>query len=405
MATRLLVAEQDLDIRKQITDMVAENEEFEVIGFARDGQEAIEMTMQFHPSVVLIAFDLPGISGPATCETIDTIAPRVYPILMTDSRTPDKIDMALRSGARALLTKPLDTYHFNTVLQALIETMTRCESHDCRQWEDPSRYPKIISVTGAKGGIGKSSVAVNLAVALAKEAPDNVAVIDLCTQFGDVATMFNVTPRYTIMDMMENSREPEADLVTGYMTKHPSGVHVLVAASTPVHYEAIGADYLENLLYVLKRLYKYVIVDIPPILHTASVQVLAHSNMVVLVANLTDLATIADTKKFYDTLVAQNVPKHGIKIALNRVARNSPVSVSDVQDIIGCEIIGQIPNDSRLPSAVNQGVPLFLFEADSPFSNSIRQMASVVALGSSAAEQPKNFSTMMAGLLGSLFGR
>ncbi len=404
MATRLLVAGFDTELRHQISQLTNENHSYEVVGIARDGQETIEMAMQLQPHIILIAYDLPGITGPQTCEMLSAIAPGILSVLVCETKSSDRVDMALRSGARALVAKPVDAGMFDALLNQLMDTKKRRESDDFKQWEDPTRYPKIITVTGAKGGVGKSSIAVNLAVSLAKQLPNKVAIVDLCTQFGDVATMLNIAPKHTIIDMLTHCKELEPDLVQSHMTKHSSGVHALVASITPIHFDAISVEAMENLLYVLKRMYRYVIIDVPPILHQASLRLLANSNYVMLVANLFDLTTIADTKKFNDTLISENIAREKIKIVLNRVSKSNAVNIGDIEKMLDCDIIAQIPDESRLVNAVNQGVPLVSMDGDSAFAQHLNELANTLSGTSSRIIKPNKFAAMMAGIMGGMLG-
>lgn len=403
MPVRLLIAEKQPEIRQQILDMAIAPEQYELAGCARDGQETIELAMTLSPDIVIVADDIPGINSLQTCEILSTIAPNVLTVIASDAKTVERMDIAMRAGARAFITKPIDPRQFATMTGLLEDLRSRMKSDEYMEWNDSSRYPKILTVTGAKGGVGKTSVAVNLAVSLAKHLPEKVALLDMCTQFGDVATMMNIAPRNTIVDMVAHTRELESDVVQSYMTKHASGVHVLITTATPVPYDAISAQCMENLLYILRRLYRYVVIDIPPMLNPASLQLLSRSNYVILVANLWDLATIAGTKTLYDTLVAENISKKVIKVALNRVSRSNAVQMGDIAKILDCEILAEIPNDQRLVSSVNQGVPLMMNDIDTPFARSFDQIAATLMGKEPDEVKPKKLTSILSNIFGGIF--
>ncbi|HUV06069.1 MAG TPA: AAA family ATPase [Armatimonadota bacterium] len=379
MSVRVLIAERDPALRNQIRDTVASFEGCEVVGMARDGQETIQMAVLLIPHVAVISQDLPGISGLQACEILSALAPDVMSVLVTSGKAQDKLDSAMRAGARAVITKPLDDSQLRTVINELAELRKRRESPEVLDWRDPSRFPKVVSVTGAKGGVGKTTIAVNLAVLLAKRLPNRVAIVDLYTQFGDIAMMLNVTPKHTIAEMESLCDEVDTDLVQSYVTKHPSGVHVLAASVTPVPLSAVSAECLDSLLYVLKRTYRYVVLDVPPILHEATLHALAHSNMVLLIANLFDLTTASDTKKIYDALQQEHISKENIKIVLNRVLKANRLRTADIERMFDCDILAQIPNDRRMVTSVNQGIPLALSDGDSPIGRSFTMLADAVA--------------------------
>lgn len=360
-------------------EMVGSKDGHEVVALARDGQEAIQMAMQLVPHLAFISHDLPGISGLQTCETLSALAPDIMLVLISDSKSQSRMENAMRAGARALITKPLDGSHLSALIDELAAARQRRESSEVLEWKDPSGYPKVISVTGAKGGVGKTTVAVNLAVLLAKRLPNKVALIDLYAQFGDVATMMNITPKHTVAELAPICDELDADLLQTYITKHRSGVHVLVASVKPVPLDAVTAKCLDNLLYTLKRSYRYVIIDLPPMLHESTLHVLAHSNTILLIANLFELTTATDSKRFFDALQQEHISKDNIGVVLNRVSKANRLNTADVQRMLDCGILAEIPNDRRLVTAVNQGVPFVLNDGDSPVARSFEVLAEAVA--------------------------
>ncbi len=378
MSVRVLVAEYDQKARDALRELICTASKCEVVGLARDGHEAVQMAMQYVPHIAFISYDLPGISGPQTCEMLSALAPDVMSVLLSDGQSQDRVECAMRSGARAFVRKSLQELEMGGLISSLAEVRDRRESAEVQEWRDPARFPRVVSVTGAKGGVGKSTVAVNLAVLLAKRLPNKVALVDMYTQFGDVAAMLNLTPKRTIAELVPDTKELDADLVANYITKHPAGLHVLVASLDPLPLDAVSVECLDQLLYVLKRTYRYVIVDMPPMLHAATLHVLARSNTILLVANLFDLTTAADTKKLYGALRDEHIAKENIKVVLNRVSKVNRLRTTDIEQMFDCGVLAHIPNDRRLVNAVNQGVPLMMNDGDSPLGRSMSRLATEV---------------------------
>lgn len=380
MSVRVLVAEYDRAVRDETKEMVTSDVGCDVVGLARDGQEAIQLALQSAPHVAIISYDLPGMSGPQTCEILNVLAPDVMTVLLATARTPEQVDRAMRSGARAILSRPLDPAQLRSVVEELDSIRTRRESSDVLQWADPSLFPRIISITGAKGGVGKTTIAVNLAVVLAQDSPEHVVLVDLYTQFGDIPTMMNFVPSGTVVDMVPICRELDENVVANYTTRHASGVDVLITSEDPLPPDAVNTECLDNLFYILKHRYRYIIVDVPPMLHSTTLHVLVNSNLVLLVASLTDLTTLTDTKKLYDALRNEHISRESIGVILNRISRSSRIKAAELEDMYDHRMIAQVENDDRVTAAANEGKPLTMIDRNSPFSRGMRSLADVLTV-------------------------
>lgn len=379
MKTRVLIAERDRATRNSIREMIGEGGDFDVVGLARDSQEAIQLAVQLSPDVALIAYDLPGLTGMQTCEILSSLAPGIMIGLITDAKTPERLDKALSCGARAVIAKPLSADQVYSLVSELAELKQRRGSTETLQWADPARYPKIIAVTGAKGGVGKSTIAANLSTVMAWQDPDAVMLIDFYTQFGDIPTMFNFTPKGTIADIMPVCADLDVDLVNSYVTRHSSGVHLLVMSVEPLPPEVVDLECLDSLIYVLKSQYRYIIVDMPPVLYTTTLHVLTHSSMILLIANLRDLTTLTDTRKLYGMLRSERISNDSVGIVLNRTSRTDKLRLQDVQQMFECQIVAQVPDYDKVTTAINEGRPAVLMDRNSVFTRGIQQIASAIS--------------------------
>lgn len=375
MPIKILIADCDQMRRNQIRDFVRELPECEIVGTVRDGEEAIQSTVQLAPDVALISYDLPGISGMQACDVINAIAPDTMVAILSDINQQSRLESAMTSGARAFICNPPDFIRINKVIHDLYEISDRRKSSKYQDWKDPNKYSKVISITAGKGGVGKTTICSNLAVTLANIYRNNVMLLDLYSQFGDISTMLNVSQKLTIADMNASSSDLDPELLRNYITEHSSGVHVLTTSNRPIPIDYININLLEDLIHILKRMYKYIIIDVPPFLFNSTIRILSISNKILLIANLMDLTAVADTRKFIDALQYEEISKEKISLIINRISKTNKLNFADVEQALSTKIIARIPEDERVVNSINEGVPLVLSYPDSQFGSSFRSLA------------------------------
>lgn len=387
---RILIADSQPSTREQVRAHVSSDPDMEIVGLARDGQEALQMAHELRPDVALLAADLAVQDGFQTAEFLAAATDLpTESILLSDLDTADQLRRAMRAGAREHLTRPVARLVLLKAVHDIADEQRRRRSAAFTDAADPKRVTRLLAVGGAKGGIGKTTLAVNLAVAIAQETREPTVLVDLYTQFGDVAMLLNLSPRRTLSELTTLAPgELDAQILEDCMEHHSSGLRVLFSARTPVALDTLSAAFLETALGLLKQRFRYVVVDVPPILHASTLHILSHATTVVLIANLYDLTTINDTRLLYDTLDGKYVAQEKIRVVLNRVSRQNRIVLADIEQALGHPIAAQIPNDGKIvPASVNQGVPFVLSKPDSAVGQSVRQLArTLVGLPSASAD-------------------
>lgn len=273
---------------------------------------------------------------------------------------------AMRMGATDAIALPLRK-------EELKQAAEEAESRH-RLQGTPEKEGRVITVCGAKGGVGKTTLSVNLAVAFSKYEL-KVAVLDADLQFGDIAIMFDTQPKRTMYELV---LEPEGDLsalLDRYMIHHSSGVDILAAPHRPEFSEVITGEHMTAIIKSLKNKYDIVIIDTPPSLMETGLVALENAADILLITSM-ELPTLKNSKLCMETLQSLGL-KDRIKVILNRDSEIEGLRLKSVEQVLGSEVFCRIPSEGKVvvPS-VNTGIPFVLTHSRTPVARSIFSLAS-----------------------------
>ncbi|MFO8140991.1 MAG: response regulator [Marinobacter sp.] len=342
----------------------------DVVGYARDGLEVVQITSHLHPDIVFIETDMAGIDGFEACKMAVAAAPETACVIVAEQINGELREKAMRSGARAIISLEDETLDLYELIKQLIETQGVKEKPEYKLATDPEKVPMAVAVTSAKGGAGKTTVASNLAVAFAKRFTDEVVLVDFFGQFGNVALSLDLEPPTTIADLL-GYEDLDVDLVDGHLVKHETGLRVLAGVPRGIQENLANIDIpdLASMLGMLRRRYRFVLFDIQPLLWPATPYVLSRCQQILLLCGLDDIAAIRDTAALVGTLVNANIPKERIRLVANQVDRSNEFSVRDLEEATGMKVWAQIPKDTQVASnARNAGVPFVQDRPQAPIS-------------------------------------
>jgi pilus assembly protein CpaE len=233
---------------------------------------------------------------------------------------------------------------------------------------------RIVTVFSAKGGCGKTTLATNMAAALAARGRREVALVDLDLAFGDVAIALQLFPAHTIADAVPLGENLDYGSLQSLLTPHSPGLTTLVAPVEPGSGEQIPAALVSRILEVLRDHYDYVIVDTPPAFDDHVLSAFDLSDVVALIATL-DIPALKNLKLTLETMDLLNYPRDRWRIVLNRADSKVGLAIHEVEKSLRAPTAAQIPSSRDVPAAINRGVPIMLDDPRHSVSLAIKHFA------------------------------
>lgn len=291
-------------------------------------------------------------------------------IITSVNYSTNTIIKALRLGAKEFLPKPVLREDLVRVLSMLASISP----------ENEVSQSKIITVYSNKGGIGKTTIAVNLAAELAKVTKDKVALVDLNLQLGDISTFLNLNPPFDVNYVIRRLIDKEENiLIKGFEKYKDLSLYVLSDPSYIEQSESITTQQITTLFSALKKVFPYIVVDMSSSIDSISLKILDSSDWIMF-TTIVNIPAIRNAQRCLNLFRSRKYPSNKVKIVINRYMENDEIKIEDIENTLGESVYWKIPNNYfTIMEAINKGVSISEVNAESNIGNSFRDFAAKVS--------------------------
>lgn len=379
---RLVIADDVAETRDNLAKLLYFEPDIVVVGSVSSGAEALEVCQQHGPHVILIDAHLGSQDGIEYARQIAGLSRKIGVIVMSVDGDQEHMRRAMRAGARDFLVKPFTSDELVQAIRRVYWEMVEAEEFELKQAEAKPAVEvgkgRIVAVYSPKGGVGRSTILTNLAVATAQASGKKVALIDGSIYFGDIGLMLNLVPSRSLGDVAVEAARLDDDLLLDLMVTHSSGVRVLLAPPKPQAAELVTPEVMKRVLEIARRHFDYVFVDTWQSLHEIVLTVLDLADTILLILKL-ELPLIRDGKQFLELADMLGYPKEKLVLVLNRSDSDTGIKVEVAEESLGRPFDAKVVSDGRgVTMSVNQGVPLVLSHPNSRFSQDITRLMHIL---------------------------
>ena len=396
---RVLIVDDIQETRENIRRMMQFDPLIEIIGEARTGREAIDISHQKQPDVVVMDINMPDMDGLVATEAIRRKLPFIQIIILSVQNDSSYMRRAMLAGARDFLSKPpmIDELT-NAIRQAGRLAIEEKKKNQLKAVSgtsvDTKTMGQIIVVYGPKGGVGCTTIATNLAIALhSSETP--AIIVDGNLQYGDVAVFLNEQVRNSIYDLAPRADELDPGIIEEVVINHSiTGLHILPAPTRPELANSVSSDQFTKVIQYLQRLYKYVVIDTASYLSDIVQASLDIGNIIVLLATQ-NIPSIKSANLFLGLADASGINRNRLLFSLNQYDKRITITPERVGESLKIPVESVIPFEDRIvTTSINRGTPFIIDNNASPISKSIYTLADKIKgkIGEQQAEKAELIS-------------
>ncbi len=332
---------------------------------------AVDLTRE-DPVVVALGPDIPLDLALAVAREIDESRPEISVVVVTEP-APEMWEDALRAGVRDVVPTTASDDELRQALERALNTSTRRRRNLAHDATGSGTAGRVITVVAPKGGSGKTAIATNLGVGLARAVPGRVLLVDLDLQFGDITVVLDLKPEHTIADALKADTKVDGTALKVFLTKRNDGLYVLAAPASPEDGEQVPEGLVHRSVGLLAEEFPFVVVDTAAGLTEQTLAALELSTDLVFVCDLSASAA-RGMRKVLDALDRLGMTTQTRHFVVNRADSKVGLELAEVAALVGMPVDFKLPSSRAVAYSMNEGVPLIESTPRSPFARRISDM-------------------------------
>ncbi len=378
----ILIIDHDIDTLEQ-TQPLLEAEGYEVLTTVT-GQAGILVAQLRRPGLILVEIDLPDVDGYDVCRALRSDPATANAAILIHSSRAEVADKVagFKAGASDYIVKPAVPAELLARIRAALRTEER-------------PLAPIVTLWGTKGGVGTTTLATNLAVALQSKTGRRVTLVDASILGGTLEVLLNLAPRHTMADLLPRLDDLDSELLASVLAQHSSGVRVLLSRPWSVNGDNVQPTQMERILAWLQQANDYVIIDTSPSLDENTLRVLQLSHQVITVLT-PEMTSLRNTKLFMNMIRTWAQQPQDLALVVNRYPVKGGINLKDIEATLQKKVDVQIANDEPLVTySINRGIPLVLSHGRSAVAKGLQQLAETVIQKTEQKQSASVLSTVL----------
>lgn len=352
---KILIADDIEETRSLLKQVLTlDNEHFEIVGEASDGQEAVKLCGKLKPDIILMDVNMPIKNGLEATEEITGLYPRTSVIIMSVQSETEYLKTAMVAGAKGYVLKPINHEEVSELIQKTYDKYKDIAPAK----SEKKRETKLLSFYSFKGGVGKSVLALNSSVILSSKLKKKVLLVDLDLHFGDISLLTNKHLEKTILDLIDDDALDSYETASSYFYSYSENLDILFAPLSPEGAEYVSRASIESVIEIVKDQYDFIVFDTGVNFSEHTLYALDISSTIYFVSSM-EMTSIKNSKLGLGVMKSLNYDDDKVKILINNASEKFGISKKDIEKVFDRPIETYIAEETKqLRLSVNRGQAL-----------------------------------------------